>query len=44
MIEDYWANCKDEFESRDYIFPILIVDHIKLYKVNLDMEGVEDDG
>ena len=37
-------NCKDEFESHDQTFARLIVDQVKLYKVNIDVDGVEDDG
>ena len=43
-IEDYWANCQDEFESLDHAFIKLRVDQVKMYKVNIDIEGVEDDG
>ena len=43
-IEDYWVDCKDEFESRDHVFARLTVDQVKMYKVNIDVEGVEDDG
>ena len=43
-IEDYWAYCRDEFESHDLSFARLIVDQVKMYKINLDVEGIEDDG
>ena len=43
-IEDYWANCKDEFQSHDHAFSRVIVDQVKMYKINLDVEGIEDDG
>lgn len=43
-IEDYQTDCKDEFESRYCAFARLTVDQVKLYKVNIDMDGVEDDG
>jgi len=43
-IEDYWADCKNKFESHDHAFARLTVDQLKMYKVNIDVEGVEDDG
>ena len=43
-IEDYWADCKDEFERHDHSFARLIVDQVSVYKINIDVEGVEDDG
>ena len=43
-IEDYWDNCKDEFESFDHTFSKLTVRQAKTYGVNLDVEGIEDDG
>ena len=42
--EDYWLNCKDEVQSHDWSFARLIVDQMKMYKINTDIEGVEDDG
>lgn len=41
--EDYWANWKDDFESHDRAFTKLIVDQVKVYIVNIDLEGMEDD-
>ena len=43
-IEDYWADCRDEFESRDRAFARLMVRQVKTYGINLDVEGLEDDG
>ena len=43
-IEDYWVDCRDEFESLDHAFAKLIVRQIKTYSVNLNVEGLEDDG
>lgn len=43
-IEDYQANCRDEFESCDHAFIRLTMDQLKMYEVDLDVEGVEDDG
>ena len=44
IVEDYWEDCKYEFESWDYAFPRLIVDQVKMYQVNLNVEGIEDVG
>ena len=41
--EDYWVDCKDEFESPDHAFIGLIVDQVRMYKINIYVEGVEDD-
>ena len=43
-IEDYWVDCRDEFESQDHDFSRLTVGQIKTYNINLDVEGLEDDG
>ena len=43
-MEDYWVDCKDELESRDRAFARLTMDQIKTYGINLDVEGLEDDG
>ena len=43
-MEDYWADCKDELESWDRASARLTVDQIKTYGIDLDMEGLEDDG
>jgi hypothetical protein len=43
-IEDYWADCKDELESRDRAFSRFTINQIKTYGINLDVEGLEDDG
>ena len=43
-MEDYWADCKDELESRDRAFARFTVEQVKMYGVNLDVEGIEDDG
>lgn len=41
-IEDYWADFKDEFESRDHTFSRFTVDQVKYFNTNIDVEGVED--
>lgn len=43
-IEDYWADCKNELESRDRAFAKFTMDQVKTYDINLDVEGLEDDG
>ena len=43
-IKDYWADCKDELESQDCAFSRFTVDQVKTYGINLDVEGLEDDG
>ena len=43
-IKDYYGYFKNEFESYDWAFARLIVNQVKMYKVNIDVEGVEDDG
>ena len=43
-MEDYWADCKEELESRDRAFARFTIDKIKTYGINLDVEGIEDDG
>ena len=43
-IEDYWVDCKDEFESRDHAFTRLTVEQVKTYDININVEGLEDDG
>ena len=43
-LEDYWADCKSELESRDRAFARFTVEQVKMYGVNLDVEGIEDDG
>ena len=43
-VEDYWADCKYEFESRDHAYTKLIVERIKTYGINFNIEGLEDDG
>ena len=43
-IEDYWEDCRDEFESWDCAFSKLIVEQAKIYSNNLDVKGLEDDG
>ena len=42
-VEDDWADCKDEFESHDHAFTRLIVEQVKTYGINLNVEGLEDD-
>ena len=37
-------NCKNELESRDRAFARFTVDQVKTYGINLDVEGIEDDG
>ena len=43
-IEDYWEDCKDELESQDPTFPRLMVEQVKTYGIDLNVEGLEDDG
>ena len=43
-LEDYWVDCKDELESRDRAFARLMVEQVKTYGINLNVEGLEDDG
>ena len=43
-IEDYWVDCKDDLESQDRAFSKFIVDQVKTYGIDLDVEGLEDDG
>ena len=43
-MEDYWVDCKDELENRDCAFAKFTIDQIKTYGINLDVEGLEDDG
>ena len=43
-IEDYWEDCRDELESWDHAFSRFTVDQIKTYGIDLDVEGLEDDG
>ena len=43
-IEDYWVDCKDEFESRVRAFARLTVEQIKFYKVDINVEDIEDYG
>ena len=44
MLEDYWVDCADEFESREKFYSRLTVQQIKLYNVDIDVDGVKDDG
>ena len=37
-------DCKNELESRDRAFARFTVDQVKTYGINLDVEGIEDDG
>ena len=43
-MEDYWADYKDELESQDRAFARFTVDQLKTYGIDLDVEGLEDDG
>ena len=43
-IEDYWAVCKDELESQAHAFARLTVEQVKTYGIDLNVEGLEDDG
>ena len=43
-IEDYWVDCKDEFEIQERDFSKLIVGKIKPYNISFNVEGLEDDG
>ena len=42
-VEDYWVDCRSEFESHDRAHARLIVGQVKTYGINLDVEGLEDD-
>ena len=44
IVEDYWVDCKDEFESQDHAFARLTVEKIKIYNINFNVEGLEDNG
>ena len=37
-MEDYWVDCKNELESRDRAFARFMVDQVKMYGINLDVE------
>ena len=43
-VEDYWADCRNEFESRDRAHTRLTVGQVKTYGIDLNVEGLEDDG
>ena len=43
-MEDYQANYQDEFESCDKYFSRLTVDHIISFRVDINVEDIEDDG
>ena len=43
-MEDYWADCKNELQSQDRVFARFTFNQIKTYGINLDVEGIEDDG
>ena len=43
-VEDYWVDCRDEFDSRDCAFDRLIVGQVKTYGIDPNVEGLEDDG
>ena len=43
-MEDYWVDYKNELESHDRAFAKFTVDQVKTYGINLDVEGIEDDG
>ena len=43
-MEDYWVDYKDELESRDHAFTRFTMEQVKTYDINLDVEGIEDDG
>ena len=43
-IEDYWAECKDELEGQDRAFVRLMVEQVTTYGIDLNVEGLEDDG
>ena len=43
-IQVYWVDCKDELENRDHAFARLTVEQVKTYGIDLNVEGLEDDG
>lgn len=43
-LEDYLENCRDELESHDRAFSRLRVEQIKTYGIDLNVEGLGDDG
>ena len=43
-MEDYWANYQDEFKSCDRIFARVTMDQIRFFKVDINVEDIEDDG
>ena len=44
IVEDYWANYRDEFKSCDHAHARLTIGQVKTYGIDLDVEGLEDDG
>ena len=43
IVKDYWAECRNEFESHDRAHARLTVVQVKTYGIDLDVEGLEDD-
>lgn len=43
-IEDYWADYYTKVQTREKLWSRIFVEKIKLYKVNINMENIEDDG
>ena len=44
MVEDYQVDCRSEFKSHDRAYARLTVGKIKTYGIDLDVDGLEDDG
>ena len=42
-LEDYYANCSDEFKVRKRLWSRLIVKQINMFDVNLSTHGLRDD-
>ena len=43
IVEDYWVDYKDEFESWDHEFSRFIVGQVKLYQIDIDIKWIEDE-
>ena len=37
IVEDYWVDYKDEFESQDHTFSRFIVGQVKLCQIDIDV-------
>jgi hypothetical protein len=42
-LEDYWANCPDEFEVRKRLWSRMIVKQINMFQVDLVTQGVTEE-